>query len=101
MVVAKTIATPVEQRAEESTVATTPPQPTLPLTSLQKLEAAYELRSIIAIEHSLMSVLPMTSYGRPTGGILSHSRPSATTSRWGASAPSLSIRWRKSWRACI
>ena len=38
---AKTVAPLIEQRAEELTAATTPPQPKLPLTSLQKLETAY------------------------------------------------------------
>ena len=38
---AKTVKPPVEQRAEELSAATIPLQPTLPLTSLQKLEAAY------------------------------------------------------------
>ena len=39
--VEKTVASTVEQRVEESAVAMTPPQPTLPLTSLQKLDVAY------------------------------------------------------------
>ena len=38
---ATTTAPPVEQRAVDSAAATTTPQPTLPQTSLQKLEAAY------------------------------------------------------------
>ena len=41
MVVEKTVAPPVEQRAEELAAATTPPQTILPLTFLQKLEAVY------------------------------------------------------------
>ena len=38
---AKTVTPPVEQSEVESVAATTPPQPTLPQTSLQKLEVAY------------------------------------------------------------
>ena len=43
-----TVAPPVKQRAAESAPATTPSQPTLPQTFLQKLEAAYG----VALRHN-------------------------------------------------
>ena len=90
-VLEKTVTPLVEQRAEELAAATAPPQPTLSLTSLQKLEALYGTALHYNDGTQLDGGIANDNSGSPTGKRLSHSRPSATTSRRGESATSSSI----------